>query len=143
MIEDTDKSVYILLYRDMSTATVVSVFGNLSDANNECLRLAEEASVTLEQSSPTTGPDKAHMTPIEPMRWDTAEGISCWVEQHAVRPPCVVPPPPNHRKPPQPQPGPPPQRKEDSDLYRDYGPRYGDIVVDKKCFSPGSEAVPS
>jgi hypothetical protein len=126
----TADCVYILLHQDLTTAAVVAVFTSLCDANVHCLGLAAQAGIRLEQPSPTCGPDGQSMTPLEPLRWDTADGVSCWVEQHAVRGPNVVPP-----------------RSDSRHLLQTASvpsvaaaaapaaaPSDGDVVVDRKCF---------
>ncbi|KAH7148405.1 hypothetical protein EDB81DRAFT_758830 [Dactylonectria macrodidyma] len=72
-------SVYILLHRDSDasgTATIVSVFSELQDANAACLQQAVEAKV-----EPKT------QVPREPIRWEAPDGTACWVEKHTVVPP--------------------------------------------------------
>lgn len=86
-------TVYVLLYRDDDTATALSVFYDLQDANQECLKHAAQSGIMLSSESSTSGPDKGSILPIEPMRWDTADGASCWVEEHEVSAKRVVTPP--------------------------------------------------
>ena len=85
-------TVFVLLHRDevASTTLVLGVYADLQDANDECLAQAARAGVSLEHQSSTSGPDTQHLSPVEPVRWDTAEGISCWVEEHAVVPNKVI-----------------------------------------------------
>lgn len=83
-------TVYILLQGDLPVTNVLAVFADLQDANEECLRQATLAGVDLSSSSSTTGPDKAHLTPIEPLRWDTPDGVSCWVEIFPVTPKRIL-----------------------------------------------------
>ena len=87
-------AVYVLQHRDAaaSTTLVLGVYADLQDANDDCLAQAARAGVFLERRSSTSGPDTQHLSPVEPVRWDTAEGISCWVEEHAVVPNRVVQP---------------------------------------------------
>jgi len=90
-LNDLPPKVYILLFNNASDNTVVlDVFADLQDANDECLRQAELADVTLSNEYSTKGPDGAHQSPVEPVRWDTAEGVCCWVEAFAVQPRRVV-----------------------------------------------------
>ncbi|KAI9163017.1 hypothetical protein HJFPF1_04614 [Paramyrothecium foliicola] len=138
MNKDADGTVYVLLYRDVSPTAVISVFASLQDANAECLRLAAEACVSVENTSPTAGPDRGHLLPLEPLRWDTADGASCWVEQHVLQPKRVISPPPERWSQHFPaRLGSPLHHKEDSDLDH-RGPGFNDIVVDKKFFSRGA-----
>src|SRR5687768_5536443 len=90
-------TVYVLLYRDDTTATALSVFSDLQDANQECLRQGRQSGLELTSDSSTTGPDKGSILPIEPLRWDTADGASCWVEAHEVSPKRVLTPPATQR----------------------------------------------
>ena len=77
--------VYILLHADPDTTTsVIAVYASLTDANNDCLGQARAAGVTLSSDSATMGPAQDTITPIEPVRWDTPEGVSCWVEEFVV-----------------------------------------------------------
>ena len=89
---DRDRTVYIILHQDYTTVTILGVFAELQDANMDCLRHASKAGVDLVRESPTMGPDKEHMSPIEPARWDTPDGVSCWVESHHVEPSRVIAP---------------------------------------------------
>ncbi|KAK7431895.1 hypothetical protein QQZ08_001514 [Neonectria magnoliae] len=71
-------SVYILLHRssdESGSATIVSVFADLQDANAACQARAAEAKVV-----PKTQVTK------EPLRWEAPDGTACWVEKHAVVP---------------------------------------------------------
>ena len=91
-MEDPPK-VYILLYSDPIGGTVVlSVFASLQDANDECFSQARAAGVTLKSESPTMGPSPGFMQPVEPVRWDTAEGVSCWVQGFDVTPRRILSP---------------------------------------------------
>ncbi|KAH8171467.1 hypothetical protein LIA77_08234 [Sarocladium implicatum] len=85
--------VFVLQYRDDVTATALAVFVDLQDANQECMRQASKIGIALMSESSTAGPDKGTILPIEPMRWDTADGASCWVEEHEISPKRVVTPP--------------------------------------------------
>ncbi|KAK5992206.1 hypothetical protein PT974_05607 [Cladobotryum mycophilum] len=89
---DRDRTVYIIIHQDHTAATVLGVFAELQDANRDCLWHASKAGVDLIQESSTMGPDKAHLSPTEPARWDTADGVSCWVESHIVEPSRVIAP---------------------------------------------------
>ncbi|KAH7325784.1 hypothetical protein B0I35DRAFT_405130 [Stachybotrys elegans] len=94
MIAKKDTLVYVLMHQDSGVgATVLGVFADMSDANERCLRQATDLGVPLVRESPTEGPDHQHNRPMEPMRWDTAEGVSCWVEEHRVEPCRVIKPP--------------------------------------------------
>lgn len=75
--------VHILLHTDLTT-TVLGVFESLQDANDECFAQARAAGVTLESENPTMGPSKDTISPVQPARWDTPEGLSCWVEAFDV-----------------------------------------------------------
>ncbi|KAI5462101.1 hypothetical protein BGZ63DRAFT_403370 [Mariannaea sp. PMI_226] len=71
-------SVYILLHHDTSsggTPTILSVFSDLTDANTACLQQAIEANVETGARSPR-----------DLQRWESAEGVVCWVEKHTVVP---------------------------------------------------------
>lgn len=89
--------VYVLLYRDDDTATALAVFSDLQDANEECLSHAKGAGLDLMTESSTTGPDKGVLLPIEPIRWDTADGASCWVEEHQIAAKRILTPPASQR----------------------------------------------
>lgn len=88
------ETVYVLLHCDTVTTNVLSIFADMQDANDECLRHAHGEGVTLTSESSTMGPDKHHITPVEPLRWDTPEGVSCWVEAFQVVPKKVLSPSP-------------------------------------------------
>ncbi|KAK1255436.1 hypothetical protein MKX08_009431 [Trichoderma sp. CBMAI-0020] len=87
---DRDRRVHIILHQDGAAVTVLGVFEELQDANRDCLFQATQAGIQLLQESPTQGPDKNHIAPIEPARWDTPDGVSCWVESHTVEPSRVA-----------------------------------------------------
>lgn len=87
---DRDRRVYIILHQDGVSVTILGVFEELQDANRDCLFQASQAGIDLLQESPTYGPDKYHIAPIEPARWDTPDGVSCWVESHTVEPSRVA-----------------------------------------------------
>ena len=87
------QTVYMLLYADTNTTNVLGIFADLQDANHECIRYAAEADIDLTSDSSTTGPDQEHFLPLEPLRWDSAEGISCWIEEHTVTPKKTSTPP--------------------------------------------------
>ncbi|RFU77218.1 hypothetical protein TARUN_4999 [Trichoderma arundinaceum] len=86
MPHDRDRRVFIILHQDGVSVTVLGVYEELQDANRDCLFQASQAGIDLLQTSPTSGPDKYHLSPIEPARWDTPDGVSCWVESHVVEP---------------------------------------------------------
>ncbi|KAL7933226.1 hypothetical protein V8C35DRAFT_305238 [Trichoderma chlorosporum] len=90
MPHDRDRRVYIVLYQDGMVCTITGVYEELQDANRDCLLQASRGNIDLLQDSPTSGPDKHHISPIEPARWDTADGVSCWVESHMVEPSRVA-----------------------------------------------------
>ncbi|PNP57610.1 hypothetical protein THARTR1_02608 [Trichoderma harzianum] len=90
MPHDRDRRVYIVIHQDGMIATILGVYEELQDANRDCLFQASQGGIELLQDSPTTGPDKQHISPIEPARWDTPDGLSCWVESHTVEPSRVV-----------------------------------------------------
>lgn len=84
-------SVYIILHHDMSTGStplILGVFADLLDANAACLRIASESGAAPPVSNATsaTGSSDGDPRPVEPVRWDTLEGESCWVEEHGVSP---------------------------------------------------------
>lgn len=87
---DRDRRVYIIFHQDGVSVTVLGVFEELQDANRDCLFQASKTGIELLQESPTYGPDKNHISPIEPARWDTPDGVSCWVESHLVEPSRVA-----------------------------------------------------
>lgn len=92
MTQRSFTQVYVLQYHDGDSVTVLGVFADLQDANHECICHAREAGITLTTESSTLGPDKGHILPIEPVRWDTADGVSCWVEEFTVAPKRVITP---------------------------------------------------
>jgi hypothetical protein len=88
-------NVYVVVYNDdcgAAPAAILGVFSQLQDANAECQRHAAVAGFRLSSDSGTAGPDRGHLVPVEPMRWDSPEGVSCWVEEHAVVPKQVLAP---------------------------------------------------
>lgn len=87
---DRDRRVYVVLHQDGATVTILGVYEELHDANRDCLLQAAQAGIDLLQDSPTSGPDKHHFQPVEPSRWDTPDGVSCWVESHMVVPSRVA-----------------------------------------------------
>ncbi|KAI6784097.1 uncharacterized protein J7T54_004643 [Emericellopsis cladophorae] len=90
---DSEK-VYILMCtspNESLTTSVLSVFAALQDANEECLRQARAAGVELTNESSTSGPEKDTIGPVEPVRWDTVDGVSCWVEAFDVKPQRIEP----------------------------------------------------
>ncbi|GAB0135741.1 hypothetical protein EsDP_00004068 [Epichloe bromicola] len=82
------RPVHVVIHRDDTTVTVAGVFASLSDANAECLRLCEEAGLQLKgvKKGVEDGKSEGDMNPMkdEPLRWDSPEGLSCWVETHGV-----------------------------------------------------------
>ncbi|KAL7909145.1 hypothetical protein GGI35DRAFT_428443 [Trichoderma velutinum] len=87
---DRDRRVHIVVHQDGMIVSILGVYEELQDANRDCLFQASQGGIELMQESPTTGPDKYHISPIEPARWDTPDGLSCWVESHTVEPSRVV-----------------------------------------------------
>lgn len=87
---DRDRRVYIILHQDGVSVNILGVFEELQDANRDCLFQATQSGIDLLQESPTQGPDKYHFAPVEPARWDTTDGVSCWVESHTVEPSRVA-----------------------------------------------------
>lgn len=77
--------VHLVIHRDDATVTVVGVYARLTDANTECIFLGKEAGMQLTGESGETAPDGRELMPIEPMRWDSVAGVSCWVETHHVK----------------------------------------------------------
>ncbi|KAJ4863241.1 hypothetical protein T069G_04195 [Trichoderma breve] len=90
MPHDRDRRVYIVIHQDGMIVQILGVYEELQDANRDCIFQASQGGIELLQDSPTTGPDKHHISPIEPARWDTPDGLSCWVESHTVEPSRVV-----------------------------------------------------
>lgn len=88
--QEVPSNVYLLIQTVDNSTTVLDVFADLQDANEECLRQASLAGVDLASRSTTMGPDPAHYSPVEPVRWDTPEGDSCCVEMFAVTPKRIV-----------------------------------------------------
>ncbi|CAH0058800.1 unnamed protein product [Clonostachys solani] len=86
------RTVYILFQHDTRSTSIVEVFADVQDANNECLQQASSHGVTLTSKSSTTGPDNHFFCPVEPLRWDTPEGLSCWVEGFDVVPKKIASP---------------------------------------------------
>lgn len=87
--------VYILFYTDVDNGlatSVLGVFASLQDANDECMSQARAAGITLESESSTLGPTMELIAPVQPARWDTPEGASCWVECFDVTPKRVLSP---------------------------------------------------
>lgn len=72
--------VYILLHNDTTTTCILGVFAALIDANHQCLLEAEEAGVS---AAIDPGVQNRHMS------WENAEGVTCWVEDHEIRPRIV------------------------------------------------------
>lgn len=88
---DVPGTVCLLIERnDAISTTVLAVYADLQDANEACLRRATMAGVSLTSGASTMGPDKSHIKPIEPVRWDTPEGDSCWVEIFEVEPQRIL-----------------------------------------------------
>ena len=85
--------VYIVIHSDPAGATVVlGVFAALQDANDECFSRARAEGVMLKSDSSTTGASRDHIVPVEPVRWDTADGVSCWVQGFNVIPQRIASP---------------------------------------------------
>ena len=77
--EATVAMLFIVLYQeDGEKATVLGLFKNLSQANGKCIGKAAELDVTLSII------EQGVVKDTEPIRWDTAAGVSCWVEGHEV-----------------------------------------------------------
>lgn len=79
-------SVYVVLWRDASSGDFLALgaFETLADANAEVRRRGSEQlsdGLTHSNSEADAGGIDA-----EPLRWDTADGVACWVEQHRVNP---------------------------------------------------------
>ncbi|CAH0018027.1 unnamed protein product [Clonostachys rhizophaga] len=86
------RSVYILFQQDTDSTSIVEVFADVQDANNECLQQANSHGITLTNKQSTSGPDSHFFCPVEPLRWDTPEGLSCWVEGFDVVPKKIASP---------------------------------------------------
>lgn len=85
---DFPLAVALVLYKDgadeASSTTVLGAYAALADANEEVRRLA------LEQGGAQVD-EAAAAKSSEPVRWDAPDGVSCWVELHAVTPRRIVP----------------------------------------------------
>ncbi|KAM0510185.1 hypothetical protein ACHAQF_002234 [Verticillium nonalfalfae] len=77
--------VYVLLWRDCGGNEFVALgaYAHLKDANTEAKRLGKEQLSDGLTYSSMQADLKAQDS--EPLRWDTADGISCWVERHEVK----------------------------------------------------------
>ncbi|CAI6097633.1 unnamed protein product [Clonostachys chloroleuca] len=89
------RTVYILFQHDTNSTNIVEVFADVQDANNQCLQQAYSHGITLANKPSTSGPDNHVFCPVEPLRWDTPEGLSCWVEGFDVVPKKIASPAPN------------------------------------------------
>jgi hypothetical protein len=81
-------SVYLVLWRDSASAEflVVAAYATLTDANSHARRMGNEI---LSDGLTSLGASEPDLRGIgaEPLRWDTADGLSCWVEEHVVKSP--------------------------------------------------------
>lgn len=77
-----DHPVYLVIYQD-TTVTISGVYANLDDANAECLRSSDDAGKDLLAQRSKRGPGGDALTDVL-LRWDSPDGISCWVEKHDV-----------------------------------------------------------
>ncbi|KAL2757993.1 hypothetical protein ACRALDRAFT_1061263 [Sodiomyces alcalophilus JCM 7366] len=75
----TPKDVFLVLWRDDESGdfAIIGVYSTIADANIEAHRMGHDHLAN--------GVTWAPVDEMEPLRWDTAEGVSCWVEQHAVK----------------------------------------------------------
>lgn len=79
-------TVYIALWRDAASSefVVLGAYDSVADANARVRRLGREqlsdGLANLQEPDP-----KMRHTGAEPLRWDTADGLSCWVESHEVK----------------------------------------------------------
>ncbi|KAG5973095.1 hypothetical protein E4U56_005295 [Claviceps arundinis] len=75
-------SVHVVIHQDDTVVTIAGIFSSLSAANAACLRLCEEAGL---QREGTRGQEAGEASgPLKPLRWNSPEGILCWVETHEV-----------------------------------------------------------
>lgn len=81
----TRPPVHLVIHRDDTAVTIVGVYASLTDANTECISRGGEVGIQLTGGSEEPVPGDMRDVPVEPMRWDSAEGVSCWVETHHVR----------------------------------------------------------
>ena len=81
-------SVYLVLWRDSASSEflVTAVYATLTDANRHARRLGNEV---LSDGLTSLGDPEPDLRGLgaEPLRWDTADGLSCWVEEHVVKGP--------------------------------------------------------
>ncbi|OHE91407.1 hypothetical protein CORC01_13325 [Colletotrichum orchidophilum] len=82
-------AIALVLYRDggdeaSSTTTVLGAFAALADANAEVRRVSREQGGAASSAVDAT-------SDLNPLRWDAPDGVSCWVELHAVKPKSFVP----------------------------------------------------
>ncbi|WYZ41341.1 hypothetical protein EsH8_V_000236 [Colletotrichum jinshuiense] len=81
-------AVALVFYKDgddeTSSTTVLGVYASLADANAEARKLGQEQGVKL-------GDEAAATSDVNPVSWSTPEGVSCWVELHAVTPKSIIP----------------------------------------------------
>ncbi|ROT41495.1 hypothetical protein SODALDRAFT_331230 [Sodiomyces alkalinus F11] len=70
--------IFLVLWRDDQNGefVIVGVYSSIEDANIEARRMGEDL---------VNGVTQVPINETEPLRWDTAEGLSCWVEQHEIR----------------------------------------------------------
>lgn len=80
--------VYLVLWCDAASAefSVVAAYAAMTDANVHARRLGNEVLsdglTSLGNQEPgLQGPGEV------PLRWDAADGLSCWVEEHIVKGP--------------------------------------------------------
>ena len=77
--------VHLVIHRDDTTVTILGVFASLTDANTACIFRGKEEGIQLTGQSTEPAHEDSGVMPVEPMRWDSPEGVSCWVETHRVR----------------------------------------------------------
>ncbi|KAG6090436.1 hypothetical protein E4U15_005028 [Claviceps sp. LM218 group G6] len=73
-------SVHVVVHQDDTVVTIAGIFSSLSAANAACLRLCEEAGLQREGVGGQEAGEASR--PLKPLRWNSPEGISCWVETH-------------------------------------------------------------
>lgn len=78
--------VFLLLWSDGDSFLVRGTFAALADANAEARRLGvEQGALPAEEETDEGRPAS------DAASWRTAEGVSCWVEAHAITPRSVLP----------------------------------------------------
>ncbi|TWU71869.1 hypothetical protein ED733_003666 [Metarhizium rileyi] len=77
--------VHLVLYRDDTTVTVIGVYASLRDGNAECVSLGKDAGMQLTGEEGEMAPEHEELMAVEPVRWDSVAGVSCWVETHEVQ----------------------------------------------------------